>query len=220
MAIGVLRRDKRYVARDYARVLARSMDRALGTQVTVRGEENLRSERPCIYIANHQTLLDVPVLARLYPEDTVIIAKEAIRWIPFFGWIYRATGNVFIDRSNRDQAVGRLKQAADAIRDHGLSVWIFPEGTRSKVPGQLLPFKKGAFHMAVATGVPLVPVVVSPLHHLWNLQRKLIRPGRVEVRVLEPIPTADLSEADVPALIERAHSRMQAALGEMAARVA
>ena len=210
--IALTRSDKRFVARDYARRLAPWMDAAFGTRVEVQGEENMRRERPCIYISNHQSLLDVPVLARLFPEDTVVIAKESLRWIPFFGWLYQVTGNVYIDRSNRGEAVGRLQNAADAIRERGVSVWIFPEGTRGKTPGQLLPFKKGAFHMAVATGVPLVPIVVSPLNPLWDLKRGRIRPGRVEVRVLEPLSTRDLTSRDVPILIARAHETMAAAL--------
>lgn len=217
VAIALLRRDKRFVARDYARSLARWMDAVLGTRVRVVGEENLRRTRPCIYISNHQALLDVPVLGRVYPEDTVIIGKEALRRIPLFGWLFQVTGNVFINRSDRSDAVGRLKNAETAIRERGVSVWIFPEGTRGAGTGRLLPFKKGAFHMAVATGVPLIPVVVSPLRHLWDLRRARIRPGDVEVRVLEPIPTRSLSAHEVPTLMADTHQRMQAALDAMAA---
>lgn len=218
VAIAVVRRDKSCVARDYAHALARWMRPALGVRVLVHHEERLYAARPCIYISNHQTVFDVPVLAGLYPAGTVVIAKREIRKIPFFGWLYEVTGNVLIDRSDRTQAVGRLKEAEAAILERGASVWIFPEGTRGKVPGEMLPFKKGAFHMAVATGVPLVPVVVSPLRPIFDMQRRRIRPGTAEVEVLEPIPTAGLTEDDIPALIEVTHDRMQAAQDELSAR--
>ena len=218
VAIAVVRRDKSRVAHDYARALARWMRPALGVRVVVHHEERMYAARPCIYISNHQTVFDVPVLAGLYPADTVVIAKREIRKIPFFGWLYEVTGNVLIDRSDRSQAVGRLKEAEAAILERGASVWIFPEGTRGKVPGRMLPFKKGAFHMAVATGAPLVPVVVSPLRPIFDVPRRRIHPGTAEVVVLEPIPTAGLGEADIPALIDEAQERMQAALDALSAR--
>lgn len=218
ISIALIRRDKRLVARDYARRLARWMDAALCVRVRVTGQEHLRRVRPCIYISNHQNLLDVPVLGRIYPEDTVVIGKEALRRIPLFGWLFQVTGNVFIDRSNRNQAVGRLKNAEAAIRERGVSVWIFPEGTRGPGTGTLLPFKKGAFYMAVATGVPLVPVVVAPLRPLWDLRRGRIRSGEVEVQVLEPISTDNLTIDQVPTLIADTHRRMQGALTRLAAR--
>lgn len=214
----LVRRDVSLVPYRYARLLARLMRPAFGLKVVVHGEENLHRERPCIYISNHQSIYDVPVLAGIYPPDTVVIGKKELRGIPIFGWIYARTGNVLIDRSRREDAVGRLGEATEAIRREGKSIWIFPEGTRTSVQGELLPFKKGAFHMAVKTGVPLVPVVVAPVKRLWDLKRLRIRPGTVEVRVLEPIPVAHLTEAEIPELVREAHRRMTEALHELAAR--
>lgn len=219
VAIAVLRRDRAKVAHDYAQMLARVMQPLLGLRVEVEGREHLLAHRPCIYIANHQSVYDVPILAGLYPPDTVVIAKKEIRSIPFFGWLYAITGNILIDRAHNQSAVGRLREAEEAILSRRVSVWIFPEGTRATVPGELLPFKKGAFYMAVATGAPLVPVVVSPIRPLFDPKRRIARAGRVRVRVLEPIPTRGLSEADIPALISNARARMQASLNELAAPV-
>lgn len=218
IGIALVRRDRSRVPHDYARMLARLVRPALGTRVVVRGEENLYRQRPCVYISNHQTILDAPILAGIYPVDTVVVAKEEIRKIPLFGWLYAVTGNVLIDRSDREQAVERLREAEEAIKQRGVSVWIFPEGTRGTVPGELLPFKKGAFHMAIATGVPLVPVVVSPLKALYDLKRRTIRPGTAEVRILEPIPTVGRTERDLASLMEETRQRMAAALKEMAVR--
>lgn len=219
VAIAVLRRDRRLVAHDYAQMMVRLMRPPLGMRSRVVGREHLATGRPCIYLANHQSVYDVPAMAELYPPDTVVIGKKELRQIPFFGWVYAVTGNILIDRKNNPSAVGGLREAEEAVLTRGVSVWIFPEGTRGKVPGELLPFKKGAFYMAVATGAPLVPIVLQPVQPVFDLQRRRIRPATVELRVLEPIPTEGLTEQDVPALMATAHGRMQAALDEMSARV-
>ena len=217
IAIALVRRDRSCVAPDYAHLMARWMLPIFRQTVTVRGAEHLSAHRPCIFIANHQSLLDVPVLAGCFEPGSVVIAKKEIRSVPFFGWLYTVTGNLLIDRGNTAQSVGMLRAAEDAIRERKVAVWIFPEGTRSKVPGELLPFKKGSFRMAVATGAPLVPVVTSPLKPWSDLVRRRLDPNRIEVRILEPIPTAGLGDQDVTALMHEAQRRMGAALAEMAA---
>jgi 1-acyl-sn-glycerol-3-phosphate acyltransferase len=217
IAIALVRRDKSCVAPDYAHLMARWMLPIFRQTVTVRGEEHLAAHRPCIFIANHQSLLDVPVLAGCFAPGSVVIAKKEIRSVPFFGWLYTVTGNLLIDRGNTAQAVGMLRAAEDAILERKVAVWIFPEGTRSKNPGELLPFKKGSFRMAIATGAPLVPVVTSPLKPWSDLVRRRLDPNRIEVRILEPIPTAGLGEQDVTPLMHEAQRRMGAALAEMVA---
>lgn len=212
IAIALVRRDRSRVAYDYAMAMAKLMRPPLGLKVRVSGRENMTRERPCIYIANHQSAYDVPVLAELHLPNTVVVGKKELTRIPLFGWLYRVTGNVLIDRSNTAHAVGRLKEAEAAIREQGVSVWIFPEGTRGKSRGKLLPFKKGGFYMAIATGAPLVPVVVGPLAEVFDLKRRIARPGTVSVRVLEPIPTTGMSESDVEELIRLARTRMEEAL--------
>jgi 1-acyl-sn-glycerol-3-phosphate acyltransferase len=215
VAIALFRRDKSRVASDYARLLARLQQPALGLRVRITGEERLHAIRPCIFIGNHQSVLDVPILAQAFAPRSVAIAKKELRSIPFFGWLYAVTGNILIDRQDNRSAVGRLKEVEDAILRRKVAVWIFPEGTRGKEAGRLLPFKKGAFHMAVATGAPLVPVVVSPLKPRLDIPARRLEPSEVEIRVLDPIPTAGLGEADVPALLHEARRRMAAALSDM-----
>ncbi|HLL82622.1 MAG TPA: lysophospholipid acyltransferase family protein [Longimicrobium sp.] len=217
VAIALARRDRSRVAHDYAHLLHRWMLPIFRQRVTVRGAEHLTAHRPCIFIANHQSLLDVPVLAVCFAPGSVVIAKKEIRTVPFFGWLYMVTGNLLIDRGNTAQSVGMLRAAEDAIRERRVAVWIFPEGTRSKVAGELLPFKKGGFRMAVATGAPLVPVVASPLKPKSDLVLRRLDRNDIEIRVLEPIPTAGLGEGDVIALMHEAQRRMGAALAEMAA---
>ncbi len=215
VAIAVFRRDRSRVAHDYGQKIGHWIPPLLNIRVHVTHAERLEAHRPCIFIGNHQSLLDVPVLARCYAPGSVVIGKKQLTYIPFFGWLYRVTGNLLIDRADNRQAVGRLMVAEEAIRERRVAVWIFPEGTRCRVPGRMYPFKKGGFYMAVHTGAPLVPVVTSPIRPTSDLRKLRLRPNDVEVRVLEPIPTAGLGPDDVPALMDEARRRMAAALDEM-----
>jgi 1-acyl-sn-glycerol-3-phosphate acyltransferase len=214
LAIALLRRDRSAVASDYARVLARLMCPPLGLRLTVHGRENLTAHRPCVFIGNHQSALDVPILASIFAPGSVVIAKKEVGAVPFFGWLYTSTGNLLIDRADTSQSVGRLHEAEEAIRDRRAAVWIFPEGTRGAGDGIMLPFKKGGFQMAVRTGAPLVPVVISPLKPNFDISTRTLRPGPVQIRVLDAISTDGLTEADIPALLETARGRMEAALGK------
>ena len=217
VAIAVFRRDKSRVAHDYAVRLARWIAPVLNLRVTVRNPERLHAARPCIFMPNHQSIIDVMVLARLHTPDAVVIGKKELKNVPFFGWLFEVTGNIYIDRSDRAHAVGKLKEAEEQVVARRVAVWIAPEGTRGSEPGTLLPFKKGAFQMGVHTGAPLVPVVTSPLKPATDVKRLRLRRNDVEVRLLEPIPTAGLGEGDIPALMEEARRRMYAALAEMSA---
>jgi 1-acyl-sn-glycerol-3-phosphate acyltransferase len=210
--LALVRRDRGHVAADYARVLARLMHPPLGMRVSIRNEAGLYAARPCVFICNHQSALDVPILASCFRAGSVIVAKREVGKIPFFGWIYRVTGNLLIDRADTEQAVARLKVAEQAVRDRKAAVWIFPEGTRGPGNGLLLPFKKGGFRIAAQTGAPLVPVVVSPLKPSFDIATKTLTPGEVVVNVLGPIPVTGVDEDGIVALMELAHERMEAAL--------
>lgn len=216
VAIALFRRDRSRVAYDYARLLSRLQQPALGLRVRVTGAEKLEAYRPCVFVANHQSILDVPVLAQAFRPGSVVIAKKELRKIPFFGWLYVVTGNILIDRKDNRSAVGRLREVEEAILERKVAVWIFPEGTRGREPGRLLPFKKGAFYMAAATGAPVVPVVASPFKPRLDIPARRLEPSEVEVRVLDPIPTAGLGDDDVIPLMRETRRRMAAALSEMA----
>lgn len=128
-----------------------------------------------------------------------------------------ASGNVYVDRQRRDSAVQSLDAAAQRLRDRECSLWIFPEGTRNhKDRSKLLPFKKGAFHVAVQSGRPIVPVVASNQSYVWHLNsRGFWRGGAVIVRALPPIETKNKTVADVDDLIAQTASVMQKALDEV-----
>lgn len=218
VALALVRRDRSMVAYDTARALQRLMRPPLGIRTRVVGREHLTAHRPCIYLANHQSAYDVPVLAELYPPRTAVIGKKELKTIPFFGWVFVATGNILIDRKHNASAVGRMQEAEEAIVSRGVSIWIFPEGTRGKVPGTLLPFKKGAFYMSIATGAPIVPIVLEPLQPYFDPRRRHLRPGELEIRVLEPVFPSGSGESGAAGLLEEVQGRMQAALTGMAER--
>ncbi|MFB4393786.1 MULTISPECIES: lysophospholipid acyltransferase family protein [unclassified Pseudomonas] len=172
----------------------------------------LRDQPPgCVIIANHQSNFDLFVLGRVVPQRTVAIGKKSLGWIPLFGQLFWLGGNVLVDRKNAYQARKAMQATTRTLRND-TSIWIFPEGTRN--PGeQLLAFKKGAFHMAVEAGVPIVPVCVS--RYATRLGLNSWRRRTVIIRSLPPIPTAGLSQQDLPALIEQCRSQMQQCIDRM-----
>lgn len=173
----------------------------LGIKFKVENEERM-STRPAIFISNHQTELDVLMLGRMFPKHTSVTSKKELKYVPFLGQFMTLSGAVFIDRANRKNAVASFDTAVKQIKAEEQNVWIFPEGTRSAfTEPDLLPFKKGCFHLAIQAGVPIVPVVVANYSHVFSFKRKHLEPGIIPVRVLEPIETKDLTAADVDKLV-------------------
>lgn len=173
--------------------------------------------RPAIYIGNHQNNYDMVTIAAMVPERTVSIGKKSLIWIPFFGLVYWATGNIFIHREKRSSAINTMNRVGEIIREKQISIWMFPEGTRSRGRG-LLPFKAGAFHTAIAAGVPIVPVVCSSLHNKVDLNR--LHNGIVICEQLDPIDTSSYDRDNVKELIEKCHQIMAAKLAELDQEVA
>ncbi|OAA56475.1 AtaAp protein [Cordyceps fumosorosea ARSEF 2679] len=161
----------------------------------------LGTTRPAVFIGNHQTELDVLMLGAVFPKYCSVTAKRSLKHIPFLGWFMSLSGSIFIDRSNSKDARQAMQGAADEIKARRQSVYMFPEGTRSytKEP-TLLPFKKGAFHLAVQAGVPIVPCVVANYSHLLYPKEYRFNAGTVPIKVLDPIPTKGLTSADVDEL--------------------
>lgn len=187
----------------------------VGLKVIARKQPQFN--QPAIYIGNHQNNYDMLTIATMVPERTVSIGKKSLIWIPFFGLVYWATGNVFIHREKRSSAINTMNQVADVIRNKQISIWMFPEGTRSRGRG-LLPFKTGAFHTAIAAGVPIVPVVCSTLHNKVDLNR--LNNGIVICEQLEPISTEGYDRENYKVLIEKCHQLMQAKIEELDREVA
>ncbi len=173
--------------------------------------------QPAIYIANHQNNYDMVTISSMVPPKTVTIGKKSLIWIPFFGLVYWATGNIFINREKRSAAIDTMTKVGKIIQERQISIWMFPEGTRSRGRG-LLPFKTGAFHTAIAAGVPIVPIVCSTLHNKVDLNR--LDNGTVICEVLEPIDTSGYTRENLKELIEKCHTIMQDKIAELDAEVA
>jgi 1-acyl-sn-glycerol-3-phosphate acyltransferase len=203
----IVRRDRSLVARDTARAISRGICAPAGIRVRAVGLERLEARRPCVYVANHQSYLDYGILARIYPAGTAVVGKREMARLPVIGWLFRATGNVLIDRDDAESALRTLDALVAAVHG-GRSVWIFPEGTRGPGDGELLPFKSGAFRLAIAAGVPVVPVVVSPLKPFYDLRAWRAEPAVVTVTVLPPLETGELERADVRTLADAVRARM------------
>ncbi|PVH78150.1 1-acylglycerol-3-phosphate O [Cadophora sp. DSE1049] len=158
----------------------------------------LNKTRPAIFIGNHQTELDVLMLGCIFPHHCSVTAKKSLKSMPFLGWFMSLSGTVFIDRANSTNARHAMAGASEEITRERQSVYMFPEGTRSyaKEP-MLLPFKKGAFHLAVQAGVPIVPVVVANYSDVLFVQGWKFKVGNIPVKVLKPIETKGLQPLDV-----------------------
>jgi 1-acyl-sn-glycerol-3-phosphate acyltransferase len=190
------------------------MRTALGWRIQAEGLDILAAAAPAVLVANHQSNLDIVTFGALYPPRTVAVGKKELLSLPLFGWFFAVTGNILLDRGDPVSARASIDAAALRIRDESVSVWMFPEGHRNSAP-ELLPFKKGSFHLAAAAGVPVVPIVCEPISAVLDAHRWLVRPGRLRIRVLPAIGTNDTT--DVDALAEAARSAMQAARDDLAA---
>ncbi|KAL8792739.1 MAG: hypothetical protein Q9195_004626 [Heterodermia aff. obscurata] len=178
----------------------------------VSGREYLNT-RPSVIIGNHQSELDVLLLGAIFPPYCSVTAKSSLKLVPFLGWFMALSGTVFIDRSNRTDALKAFDGAAEEIRRERQNVFIFPEGTRSYAKAPTLgPFKKGAFHLAVKAQVDVVPVVAGCYWGVLGAGERRFRAGRIPVTVLPPISTQGLTPADVDELTRTTREKMLAAL--------
>ncbi len=145
---------------------------------------------PAIYVSNHTSPTDIFLGIWLAPLGTCGVAKKEVIWYPFFGQLYAISGHLRVDRANRENAVEAMRSTAEVVKAHRLGIWIWPEGTRSK-DGRLLQFKKGFAHLALATRLPIVPVVVTGAHHNWKKNTLQIEATDIGVQILPPISTLD-----------------------------
>jgi 1-acyl-sn-glycerol-3-phosphate acyltransferase len=177
-----------------ARQWALGMLRGTGITVAVRGRERLDPSRPCVYIANHASFADIWAILAEVPGTIRFVYKKGMDWIPLMGLAMRAARHIPIDRHNRSRAFSMYDRAAEMVRG-GLSAIVFPEGTRSR-GGRLMPFKKGPFVLAIAAGVPVVPIYCENTYELMPPGSFRPRPGTVTLHIGAEIPTAGLTYED------------------------
>ncbi|HOD69399.1 MAG: 1-acyl-sn-glycerol-3-phosphate acyltransferase [Deltaproteobacteria bacterium ADurb.BinA179] len=189
-------------------ILARSWARftllCSGARVELRGRENI-PDGPAVYMANHVSHFDVfAILGHLDIQFRWTVKKE-LYTIPLLGLAMRRAGYIMIDRSNHEKAVRSLKTAAEKIRN-GTSIVIFPEGTRSCDGRLQYPFKKGGFHLAMESGVPIVPITVVGSHEVLPKHGKRVKPGKIVLNMGKPIASAGSS---MDALMEEVYNSIK-----------
>ncbi|EMM7989051.1 TPA: 1-acylglycerol-3-phosphate O-acyltransferase [Morganella morganii] len=188
------------------------LSHVFGIKMVYRIPEEAKHYGSCVYVGNHQNNYDMITMSNAVQPRTVTVGKRSLIWIPFFGQLYWISGNILIDRSNRSKAHNTITQVADQIKKRNISVWMFPEGTRSRGRG-MLPFKTGAFHAAMAAGVPVVPVCVSTTQGRVKLNRW--NNGVVIVEMLPPVDTSKYTREQVRELAEDCRQMMIKRIAEL-----
>jgi 1-acyl-sn-glycerol-3-phosphate acyltransferase len=187
------------------------MSRVFGIKLELRLPEDAYSRGQHVYIANHQNNWDLFTVSSAVTPKVVTVGKKSLAWMPLFGQLYWLTGNILIDRANRSKAKGTIDQVVDSIKNSDVSVWMFPEGTRSRGRG-LLPFKTGAFHAAIGAEVPIIPIVCSSTDHIklnrWNN-------GHVIIEMLPPVSSEGYGKEGVRELANVCREQMKEKLAEL-----
>jgi 1-acyl-sn-glycerol-3-phosphate acyltransferase len=172
-----------------------------GVRVTTAGVEKLDSKERYVFISNHQSFFDIPVLYAGLPFSLSFIAKKELFFIPFFGWGIAAIGHIWIDRENARAARKSITRAISKLKRQCISLVLFPEGTRS-ITGQVGEFKRGSFTLALEAGVSVVPVSICGTRDVLPKKSTRFRPGTATLVIGDPILPADLSTLDKTKLSE------------------
>ncbi|KAH8249019.1 hypothetical protein KR032_005167 [Drosophila birchii] len=200
--------------RDYRNALVpswcfRQLCRLMGITMEVRGLENVRKDHGAVVIMNHQSAVDLCVLAYLWPVigRATVVSKKEVLYIPFFGigaWLW---GTLYINRSRKSDSINSLQKEAKAIQERNCKLLLFPEGTRN-TKDTLLPFKKGSFHIALQSKSPIQPVVISK-YSFMDDEKKTFRPGHALIHILPEVSTEKYGKDDIEQLIGECQSIMQ-----------
>jgi len=186
---------------------ARSLLWASGTTVEIVGLENVDRENPQIFASNHQSFFDIFAMMYVMPVSIRFVAKRELGRIPLFAQAMRAAGHLFIDRNDRVAAMRVMREAGRRMKRENLCLGLFPEGTRSP-DGELQPFKRGPFVLAIETNAPIVPVAVEGGSRVLRRGGGRVHPGRVKLRFGEPIGTEELTSDDRGAVVEHVRNEI------------
>ena len=179
-----------------------------GIRLEVKGLEHLDPSRQYIFMANHQSNIDIPVLVQsLTGFQLRWVAKRELLFIPLFGWAMWASRHIVVDRSDRSKAMASLRKAKERI-EGGICVVLFPEGTRSS-DGHLLPFKRGGFVLAVKTKTPIVPIIINGSGAILPRGDWRIKGGKIEVIVSEPVPLDQYHAGNIRSLLSHVRAIME-----------
>jgi 1-acyl-sn-glycerol-3-phosphate acyltransferase len=182
--------------------------RTCGVRVVAEGLEHVDRTQPYVFMSNHQSVLDIGALVLTLPVNWRFVAKRELTWVPFFGWALGLSDQIVVDRGNRMRAVRSLQRAAERVRG-GISVIVFPEGTRSP-SGRMREFKSGGFHLAIQAQVPILPATVSGSFHLIPKRSLKVQSGTIKVVYGKPIPTQGLGVEHRHGLKDRVREAIEA----------
>ena len=177
-----------------ARTWSRLILATTGVRVDIAGLDRLDPDRAYVFVSNHQSIYDIPIVFWALPYQIRIIAKASLGWFPFLGWHLSRTGHMLVDRKRPDRA-GAIFARASTLMKQGLSLIVFPEGTRSR-DGRVAPFKGGSFYLALQAGLPVVPLSIVGSRLVMLKGRLAAYPGRVRLVVHEPIDTSGVAGGD------------------------
>ncbi|HSA96190.1 MAG TPA: lysophospholipid acyltransferase family protein [Acidobacteriota bacterium] len=183
----------------------------LGIDVEAEGLERVDPAERYIFMSNHLSFLDAPLLTTVLPRPVRFIVKRFVFRIPVLGLGMKFSGYVPLDKEGFGEGRKRIARAAELIRTKGYSFLIYPEGTRSR-EGTLLPFRRGGFFLALETGVPIAPISIQGTYELMPRGSKRIRKGRVRIVFHEPIPVDGTGSETLPALMERVRAAIASTL--------
>jgi len=181
-----------------------------GLKISVENYHNVESDKPFIVICNHQSVIDVATMVVAWPQNkTTVLGKKELLYTGPVGLTFWLCGMTFIDRFHSDKAKHLVNNLADRLNQENMRVWIYPEGTRNKKT-ELLPFKKGAFHLAIQAQIPIVCVVASSYSNFYNKkEKKWLSNGEIKVRVLPPVSTIGMTIDDISTFSNDMHDKMQ-----------
>lgn len=182
-----------YAQRHIARLFYLLFSNVLGVTITIKNEQYLY-QTPAVVVSNHQSALDILILGRIFKPGYTVTAKKALKYLPFLGWFMVASNTFFLDRSRSEKSRKVLDRALLSLKQQLRLIFMFPEGTRSATKKlELLPFKKGAFHLAKQAGIPVIPVAVSNYSHIFHSGDKVFNRGTILIEVLPPMDTTGLN---------------------------
>ncbi len=179
-----------------------------GVKARVRGLGRLDPEGQYIFMSNHTSAFDIPLLFYYLPYQLRMIAKRELAWIPIFGWAMWVVRHYFVNRRNHRKALELMTKVGEQFKHRKSSIVVFPEGTRS-LDGRVKTFKKGGFILALQTGAPIVPVLIQGTFQIKPKYRRAIRPGIADLVILPPVPTVGLGYGDRDNLVQQVHAQFE-----------
>jgi len=184
-----------------------------GIRPVIHHKERINDNFPAMYVCNHTSTADMWLGMWMCPYRGCGVAKKEIRYLLFFGQAFWLSGHLLLDRGNRKNAMNSMDKVRRVMHKHKLGVWMWPEGTRSH-DGRLRPLKKGFVHLAIAAGIPVVPVVFHNADLHWPSKKFRTVPGELNIEILEPIDTKDWKPENAGAHAQTVWQAFQDALGE------